>query len=69
MDIQMPFMDGYEATKLIRQFNKEVVIIAQTTFAMTADREKALASGCNQFITKPFVKDELVKLIGKHIKR
>jgi CheY-like chemotaxis protein len=69
MDIAMPFMDGYEATKLIRNFNKEVVIIAQTTFAMTADHEKALASGCNDFITKPFVKDELIKLIGKHIKR
>ncbi len=67
MDISMPFMDGYEATKQIRQFNKEVIVIAQTTFAMTADRQKAFASGCNDFITKPFVKDDLVKLIRKHI--
>lgn len=69
MDIAMPFMDGNEATQQIRQFNKEVVIIAQTTFAMTADRNEALASGCNDFITKPLVMDDLVKLIHKHIKR
>ena len=67
MDIAMPFMDGYEATRQIRQFNKEVVIIAQTTFGLAADREKAIASGCNDYITKPFVKDELDKLIKRHL--
>ena len=68
MDIAMPFMDGYEATRQIRKFNKEVVIIAQTTFAFSADIEKAFGAGCNDYITKPFGKDPLIKLIKKHIK-
>jgi signal transduction histidine kinase len=69
MDIAMPFMDGYEATRQIRQFNQEVVIIAQTTFALSADREKALEAGCNDYITKPFGSGTLIELIRKHIKR
>jgi len=65
MDIQMPEMDGYEAIRLIRQFNKSVVIIAQTAFAMTGDREKALERGCNDYISKPIRKDKLIALIQK----
>ena len=44
MDIKMPEMDGYKATKLIRQFNKDVVIIAQTAYGLSGDREKAIES-------------------------
>nr|NQU90690.1 PAS domain S-box protein [Bacteroidota bacterium] len=46
MDIKMPEMDGYEATRKIREFNKNVIIIAQTAYALTGDREKALEAGC-----------------------
>ena len=66
MDIAMPVMDGFEATRQIRQFNPEVVIIAQTTFALSADREKSLDVGCNDYITKPFSKDALIELLKKH---
>lgn len=69
MNLAMPLMDGYTAAYEIRKFNKEVVIIAQTAFVRTLDREKALASGCDEYITKPILKDELVKLIRRHIKR
>jgi CheY-like chemotaxis protein len=53
MDIKMPEMDGYEAARLIRQFNKDVYIIAQTAFGLAEEREKAIAAGCNEYISKP----------------
>jgi len=66
MDIRMPGMDGYAATKQIRKFNKEVIIIAQTAYALSIDREKAIQSGCNEYIVKPIVKNELITLIQKY---
>ena len=65
MDIKMPEMDGYEAVREIREFNKEVIIIAQTAHGLTGDREKALAAGCNDYISKPVKKEELLVLIQK----
>jgi CheY-like chemotaxis protein len=59
MDIGLLDLNGYEATKQIRQFNKQVVIIAQTGFAFATDREKAIASGCNDHISKPINIDKL----------
>ena len=66
MDVRMPEIDGYEATRLIRQFNKDVIIIAQTAYAMVGDREKAIKAGCNDHISKPIVIEELKELIRKH---
>jgi CheY-like chemotaxis protein len=67
MDIKMPEMDGYEATKQIREFNKDVIIIAQTAFGMNDDREKALEAGCNDYISKPINRISLLELIKKHV--
>jgi len=69
MDIRMPEMDGYEATRQIRHFNKEVIIIAQTAFAQTDDREKALEAGCNDYISKPIKIDLLKVLIQKYFNK
>ena len=66
MDIKMPDMDGYEATTLIRQFNKDIIIIAQTSYSLTGDREKALAAGCNDYISKPIDRTSLMNLINKY---
>ena len=66
MDIQMPEMDGYEATRQIRQFNPDIIIIAQTAFALVGDREKALAAGCTDYIAKPVNLNELIALIQKY---
>jgi PAS domain S-box-containing protein len=66
MDIRMPDMDGYEATHQIRQFNTNVVIIAQTAYAFSGDIEKAIEAGCNDYISKPINKTLLYKLIKKH---
>ena len=53
MDIKMPIMDGYTATRKIREFNQNVIIIAQTAYALTGEKEKTIAAGCNYYITKP----------------
>jgi CheY-like chemotaxis protein len=66
MDIQMPVMNGYEATRQIRQFNKDVYIIAQTAFGLLGDKERAIEEGCNDFITKPINVDELHSIILKY---
>jgi len=69
MDIQMPGMNGYEATRLIRQFDQNVIIIAQTAFGLTGDKEKAIEAGCNDYISKPIKKDKLLVLIDKYFRK
>ncbi|BBE19726.1 diguanylate cyclase/phosphodiesterase with PAS/PAC sensor(s) [Aquipluma nitroreducens] len=69
MDIQMPIMDGYEATRQIRQFNTDVIIIAQTAFALCGDNEKAIEAGCNDYVSKPIKTSNLLNLISKHAKQ
>ena len=66
MDIRMPEMNGYEAIKQIRDFNKKVVIIAQTAYGLTGDREKAIKAGCNDYLSKPINKDKLQSLMHKY---
>ncbi|MEI6455766.1 MAG: PAS domain S-box protein [bacterium] len=68
MDINLLKMDGYEATRQIRQFNKEVVIIAQTAYVLSEDKERAIEAGCNDYISKPYSIALLIKLIEKHFK-
>jgi hypothetical protein len=65
MDIKMPVMDGYTAVKLIREKNFEIPIIAQTAYA--DDRDKALECGCSGFISKPFDKNGLFKILREFI--
>ena len=66
MDIKMPVMDGHEATRQIRQFNKDVIIIAQTAHGLSGDKEKAIVAGCNAYISKPIKKVELLSLIQQY---
>lgn len=68
MDIKMPVMDGIEATKTIRQFNREVIIIAQTAYVFSDERVKAIEAGCNDFIAKPVNRNQLIKLVNGHLK-
>jgi len=65
MDIKMPELDGFETTKMIREFNKDVYIIAQTARALEGDREEALFAGCNDYITKPIDRIVLLEKIKK----
>ena len=68
MDIKMPGMDGLEATAAIRKFDKDVVIIAQTAYALGGDKQKALDSGCTDYISKPIRRGELFYLINKYLR-
>ena len=66
MDVQMPEMDGYEATRTIRmQKNHQPFIIAMTANAMQGDREKCLQAGMDDYISKPIKLEDLVKLLEK----
>jgi CheY-like chemotaxis protein len=67
MDIKIPGMNGLDATRKIRQFNKKVKIIAQTAHALEGDREKALEAGCDDYISKPINQTILFNLINKHL--
>jgi len=69
MDIQMPEMNGYYATREIRKFNKKVIIIAQTAHALKDDRQKALDAGCNDYISKPISQALLRELVNKHFNK
>jgi CheY-like chemotaxis protein len=66
MDVKMPQMDGYDATREIRKFNKEVIIIAQTAFSLYGDEEKAIESGCNGYLSKPINKVLFNNLLKKY---
>ena len=70
MDCQMPLMDGFEATRELRkQFtNEQLPIIAVTANAMLGDRERCEAAGMNDYISKPFKKDQLVAVMERWLK-
>src|SRR6267154_1612633 len=65
MDIQLPILDGYEATRQIRTDPnlKATPIIAVSSYAMKGDEEKARASGCNHYVTKPYSPVQLLRII------
>ncbi len=67
MDIKMPVMDGLEATKKIRKYSKDVIIIAQTANAFESDHRIAIEAGCNDVITKPIRSSVLLAAIKKYL--
>lgn len=67
MDLQMPDMNGYEATEVLKKKFPKLPIVAQTAFAMSDDREKALDSGCDDYLAKPIKSKDLLNIVEKFI--
>jgi CheY-like chemotaxis protein len=67
MDIKMPVMNGYEATKIIKELRPHLPVIAQTAYSSDEDRAKAFACGCSDFISKPFKRHQLLTKISEQL--
>lgn len=68
MDIKMPIMDGYEATRLIKASYPDLPIVVQTAYATEIDRRKAFDHGCDEFLTKPIQKEQLAEVLKQFLK-
>ncbi len=69
MDIKLPVMDGYTATREIKKIKSDIPVIAQTAYAMFGDKEKALKAGCDDYIAKPISEENLISLLEKYLKK
>ncbi len=67
MDLQLPVMDGYTATREIKKINADVPIIAQTAHVMSGEREKCLEAGCNDYLAKPIRLQILIDTLSKYL--
>jgi CheY-like chemotaxis protein len=67
MDIKMPEMDGFEATKQIKQINPAIPVIAITAYAMSGDEDRIIAAGCDGYLSKPINKKSLLEKISEFI--
>jgi two-component system, cell cycle response regulator DivK len=69
MDLQMPEMNGYDASREIKKIYPEIIIIAQTAFAMSDDRSKALEAGCDDYLAKPIRSKDLLDTVNKYLNK
>ena len=68
MDLQMPEMNGYEATQILKKKYPNLPVVAQTAFAMSDDRAKALDAGCDDYLAKPIKSKDLLSIAEKFLK-
>ena len=71
MDLQLPGMDGFTTTRIIKEdaTTKDILVVALTAYAMRGDAERAVEAGCDGYITKPIDPDEFPKMVASYLKR
>ena len=69
MDLQLPIMDGYTATRKIKEIDKNIPIIAQTAHVMSGEREKCLEAGCDDYLAKPIRLQILMDTLSKFLNK
>jgi CheY-like chemotaxis protein len=69
MDIQLPVMDGYATAKKIREFRKNLIIIAQTAYGLLGEKEKILDSGFDDYLIKPIFSQNLIDKLKSNLER
>ena len=67
MDLKMPVMNGFEATKLIKEFRPDLPIVAQTAYSTRDEKEVAISAGCDDFISKPISAETLNEIVYKYL--
>ncbi|MFA7627440.1 MAG: response regulator, partial [Candidatus Kapaibacterium sp.] len=67
MDIKMPKLDGLSATKRIKAVRPDVIIIAQTAYALNSEKAELLREGCDDYISKPIDMDLFIKIVKKYL--
>jgi CheY-like chemotaxis protein len=68
MDIQLPVLDGYTCTKIIRESGKNMVIIAQTAYGLSGDKDRMISLGFNDYLIKPISQKQLIDKITDHLR-
>lgn len=69
MDIKMPEMNGYEATREIKKVRPDLPIIAQTAYALAGEKEKILSAGCDDYLSKPIMGKVLLEKIDNYLNK
>jgi len=67
MDLKMPIMTGFEATKLIKEFRPDLPIVAQTAYSTRDEKEQAFSAGCDDFVSKPISKETIDEIVNKYL--
>ena len=67
MDINMPLMNGYECTKIIKKERENLPVIAQTAYAMSGEREISRKAGCDDYLSKPIKVNELLNALSRYL--
>ena len=67
MDIMMPELDGYEATRMIKSSHREIPVIAQTAYAMAGDKERMQEAGCDDYVSKPLDFKHALSVMNRHL--
>jgi CheY-like chemotaxis protein len=67
MDIQLPVLDGYTCTKMLRESGRKLIIIAQTAYGLTGDKEKMASSGFDDYLIKPISQTQLMEKLNSFL--